>query len=128
MSDLNDALKDSYIGKVADALQPYTDELKAAGFDPTSRIEQLSGAGQLIESAAKLAQQQQDAASAAVQQTQDVRSQFYTLATTSISSVEGALGKSHALAVKLRSLRADLIGNQNPGGTATPAAKTAPKP
>ena len=48
MSDLNDALKDSYIGKVADALTPYSDELKAAGFDPTSRITQLSGAGQLI--------------------------------------------------------------------------------
>ena len=55
MSDLNDALKDSYIGKVADALPPYADELKAAGFDPASRITQLSGAGQLIESATKLA-------------------------------------------------------------------------
>jgi hypothetical protein len=32
MSGLNNALKDSYIGKVADALQPYT-----AGFDPTGR-------------------------------------------------------------------------------------------
>jgi hypothetical protein len=55
MSDLNDALKDSYIGKVADALEPYTTELTTAGFDPTSRIAQLSGAGKLIESAAKLA-------------------------------------------------------------------------
>jgi hypothetical protein len=40
MSDLNDALKDSYIGKVADALQPYTTELTTAAFDPTSRITQ----------------------------------------------------------------------------------------
>jgi len=45
MSDLNDALKDSYIGKVADALEPYTTELTTAGFDPTSRITQLGGAG-----------------------------------------------------------------------------------
>jgi len=54
MSGLNNALKDSYIGKVADALQPYTAELTTAGFDPTSRITQLGGAGQLIESAANL--------------------------------------------------------------------------
>jgi len=122
MSDLNDALKDSYIGKVADALQPYAAELTTAGFDPTSRITQLSGAGQLIESAAKLSGQAQVAATAAVQHTQDVRTQFYTLATTTISSVEGALGKNHELAVKLRSLRSDLIGHQNPGGKPAPAA------
>ena len=121
MSDLNDALKDSYIGKVGDALQPYTDELKTAGFDPASRITQLTGAGQLIESASKLSKQAQDNATAAVQHTQDVRSQFYTLATATVSLVEGTLGKSHELAVKLRSLRSDLIGNQNPNGTPAPA-------
>jgi len=38
------SLKDSYIGKVADALAPYTAELTAKGFDPTSRIGQLTGA------------------------------------------------------------------------------------
>ena len=46
MSDLNDALKDSYIGKVADALEPYVEELKAGGFDSTNRIAQLSGGRQ----------------------------------------------------------------------------------
>ena len=122
MSDLNDALKDSYIGKVGDALQPYAAELTTAGFDPTSRITQLGGAGQLIESAAKLSKQAQDAATAAVQHTQDVRTQFYTLATTTVSSVEGALGKNHELSVKLRKLRSDLIGNQNPGAKPAPAA------
>jgi hypothetical protein len=125
MSDLNDALKDSYIGKVADALQPYTAELTTAGFDPTSRITQLGGAGQLIESAGKVSKQAQDAATAAVQHTQDVRSQFYTLATATVSSVEGALGKGHALAVKLRSLRSGLIGNQHPDGTPAPAPAAA---
>ena len=74
MSDLNDALKDSYIGKVADALQPYVTELKAGGFDPTSRITQLGGAGLLIESAAKLSKQAQQSAADAVQHTQEVRS------------------------------------------------------
>jgi len=125
MSDLNDALKDSYIGKVADALEPYTTELTTAGFDPTSRITQLGGAGKLIESAGKLSQQAQDAATAAVQHTQDVRTQFYTLATTTVSLVEGTLGKNHALAVKLRGLRSDLIGNQNPNGTPAPAPTAA---
>ena len=125
MSNLNDALKDSYIGKVADALQPYTAELTTAGFDPASRIAQLGGAGMLIESAGKLAIQAQTAASAAVQHTQELRTQFYTLAAGTISSVEGALGKNHELAVKLRSLRSDLIGNQNPGGTPAPAPAVA---
>jgi hypothetical protein len=67
-----------------------------------------------------LSGQAQVAATAAVQHTQDVRTQFYTLATGTISSVEGALGKSHVLAVKLRSLRSDLIGNQNPNATPAP--------
>jgi len=49
MSDLNDALKDSYIGKVTDTLQPYMDELKTAGFDPTACLTQLGAAGQRIE-------------------------------------------------------------------------------
>ncbi|HEY5042125.1 MAG TPA: hypothetical protein VIK53_08990 [Verrucomicrobiae bacterium] len=124
MSDLNDALKDSYIGKVADALQPYAAELTTAGFDPASRIAQLGGAGLLIESAAKLSKQAQDNASAAVQHTQDVRTQFYTLATGTVSSVEGALGKNHELAVKLRSLRSDLIGHQNPDGKPAPVPAT----
>jgi hypothetical protein len=121
MSDLNDALKDSYIGKVADALTPYTTELTTAGFDPTNRITQLGGAGKLIESAGKLAKQAQDNAAAAVQHTQDVRNQFYKLASGTISSVEGAVGKDHELTIKLRSLRSDLIGNQNPNGTPSPA-------
>jgi len=50
MSDLNDALKDSYIGKEADALEPYTTEHTTAGFDSTSRITQLGG-GRFIKSA-----------------------------------------------------------------------------
>jgi hypothetical protein len=127
MSDLNDALKDSYIGKVADALVPYTDELKTAGFDPTNRITQLEGAGSLIESAGKLAIQAQAAATAAVQHTHDVRDQFYTLAAGTVSSVEGAVGKNHPLTAKLRSLRSDLIGNQNPNAKPAPAVTAAVK-
>ena len=80
-----------------------------------------------MESAGKLAQQAQDAATAAVQHTQEVREQFYKLATGTISSVEGAVGTGHPLTAKLRSLRSDLIGNQNPGGTPAPAAKPAVK-
>jgi hypothetical protein len=121
MSALNDPLKDSYIGKVADALTPYTADLTAKGFDPTSRITQLTGAGPLTESAHKLRTQAEKSAADAVQHEQDVRDQFYTLATSTVSLVEGLMGKSHELSVKLRGLRADLIGNQSPGGTPAPA-------
>ena len=122
MSDLNDPLKESYIGKVGDALAPYSDDLKAKNFDPTSRIEQLTSAGKLIEGASKLRKQAEEAVSTAIANEQAVRTQFYTLATGTVSLVEGLLGKDHALPVKLRGLRADLIGNQNPGGKPAPAA------
>ncbi|MCX6896028.1 MAG: hypothetical protein NTZ16_11125 [Verrucomicrobia bacterium] len=125
MADLNDPLKDSYIGKVGDALTPYTAELTAKGFDPASRVTQLTGAGELIESAGKLRKAAEKAASDAIKNEQMVRDQFYTLASSTVSLVEGLLGKNHELPVKLRSLRADLIGNQNPGGkpAPTPPAK-----
>ena len=128
MSDLNDPLKDSYIGKVADALTPYGEDLKAKGFDPASRIAQLSGAGALIEGAVKARKQAEEAAATAVANEQALRSQFYTLASGTVSLVEGLLGKAHALTVKLRSLRADLIGSQNtasqPPAVPTPAPPT----
>ena len=129
MSDLNDPLKDSYIGKVADAITPYAEDLKAKGFDPASRIDQLTKAGPLIEGAIKLRKAADKAASEAGGNEQAVRGQFYTLSTETVSLVEGLLGKDHALTVKLRGLRAGLIGDQSPGGapasatTATPVAK-----
>lgn len=121
MSDLNDPLKDSYIGKVGDALTPYAAELTAKGFDPATRITELTGAGKTIESANKTRKDAEQAATDAIANEHKVRDQYYTLATGTVSLVEGLLGKSHALPVKLRSLRADLIGNQNPNGTPTPA-------
>ena len=54
MSDLNDPLKESYIGKVGNALNPYADELKAGGFDASALITQLTGAGKVIEAADKV--------------------------------------------------------------------------
>lgn len=120
MADLNDPLKDSYIGRVADALGSYTDELKSKGFDPASRIQQLTGAGPLIENASKLRKQAEQSASDAVKNEQALRSQFYKLATDTVSLAEGLLGKDHALTGKLRGLRADLIGSQGSGGSTPP--------
>ena len=125
MADLNDPLKESYIGKVGDALTPYTAELTAKGFDPASRITELTGAGKKIEDAGKLRVEAEAAVAAAVKNEHTVRDQYYTLATGTVSLVEGVLGKNHALPVKLRSLRADLIGNQNPNGSSTPTPAVA---
>lgn len=113
MADLNDSLKDSYISKVGAALTPYAADLTAKGFDPASRIAQLSGAGPLIESANKLRKAAEKSAADAIAHEQEVRSNFYSLATNTVSLVEGLLGKNHELCTKLRKLRADLIGNQN---------------
>lgn len=122
MADLNDPLKESYISKVGDALKPYVDELKGKGFDATDRIAQLTGAGGQIEDAGKARKTAEQAVTEAVKAEQKLRNNFYTLATGTVSLVEGVLGKTHALPVKLRSLRMDLIGNQNSNGT--PAAAT----
>jgi hypothetical protein len=126
MSDLNDPLKESYIGKVGNALTPYADELKAGGFDASALITQLTGAGKVIEAADKVRQDAEKAATTAIINEHTIRENFYTQATGTVSLVEGVLGKDHALTVKLRGLRADLIGNQGSGDTPepAPAAKT----
>jgi len=129
MADLNDPLKDSYIGKVADALGPYTTELKDKGFDPASRIDQLTKAGPLIENAGKARKSAEKAAADAVKNEQDLRVQFYKLATDTVSLVEGLVGKGHELTAKLRGMRADLLGSQSAGGaTPPPPAPAAAKP
>jgi hypothetical protein len=53
-----------------------------------------------------------------------IREGFYTQATTAVSLTEGVLGKDHVLPVKLRAMRAELIGNQNPNGTPVPTPVT----
>ena len=94
-------------------------ELVTAGFDPGSRAEQLVGAGALIENAIKVREAAEKAATDAVIAEQAIRNQFYKLSTDTVSLVEGLLSKDHALTLKLRGLRADLIGNQNPDGSST---------
>lgn len=126
MADLNDPLKDSYIGKVADALGPYAADLNAKGFDPASRITQLTGAGLLIENAGKLRKSAEKAASDAVKNEQDLRATYYKLATDTVSLVEGLVSKDHELTLKLRGLRASLIGSQTPAGPAPSTPPTAP--
>lgn len=127
MSDLNDPLKESYISQVANVLKPYTTELTTAGFDPTSRITQLDGAGELIENAGKLRRSAETAANDAIKNEQAIREQFYKLSTDTVSLVEGLFGKNHPLTQKLRGLRGELIGHQNPGGAAPKTTPTPPK-
>jgi hypothetical protein len=117
MSDLNDSLKEGYIGQIADALGPYSAELTAKGFDPAARIAELGGAGKLIEDAKKERRKKEAELATAVQAEQDEREKHYDKATATVSLAEGLLGKDHELPVKLRGLRAKLVGNQNPGGT-----------
>ena len=123
MSDLNDPLKESYIGKVGDALTPYIAELTAKKYDPTALIAQLTGAGKLIEQAGKDRKAAQDAATAAIANEPATREHSYAQATAAVSLIEGLLTKDHPLVAKLRHLRAELVGNQSPNGT--PASKPA---
>jgi hypothetical protein len=124
MATLNDPLKESYISKVGVALKPYTAELTAGGYDPTTVIANLTGAGEVIEKADKVRKANEKILADSVANVHTIREGFYTQATTAVSLTEGVLGKNHALPVKLRALRADLIGNQNPDGTPDPAPVT----
>ena len=83
--------------------------------------------GPLIEGAGKARKSAEKALADAVKNEQDLRVQFYKLATDTASLVEGLVGKGHDLTTKLRGLRADLIGSQSVGST-TPPAPTPPKP
>ena len=126
MADLNDPLKDSYIGKVADALQPYAAELKTTGFAPANLVKQLTDAGPLIEAAHAEREKVAEELAEKVAAEQKLRTENYAAATGAVSTVEGLLGKSHALTEKLRGLRASLIGSQSAnGGTTRPAAPPA---
>jgi len=124
MPSLNDPLKESYIGKVGVALKPYTDELKAGGYDPTTVIATLTGAGDVIEAADKVRKANEKVLTDSVANVHKIREGFYTQATTAVSAAEGVLGKNHPLPVKLRAMRAELIGNQNPNGTPVPTPVT----
>jgi hypothetical protein len=121
MSGLNDPLKDSYIGKVADAIAPYAADLIAEKFDPAERIATLVAAGPLIAKAIRERKEAQAEAAKKVAAEQELRTTTYKLATDTVSLVEGLVSKDHPLTLQLRSLRADLIGHQAPGTTPPPA-------
>lgn len=97
MSNLNDPLKESYIGKVGDALAPYTDDLKAKKYDPTDLIADLTGAGKAIEAAHKARVDAEQTTAAAVQAEHDLREARYAQAADAVSLTEGLLGKTHPL-------------------------------
>ena len=122
MSALNIPLKDSYIGKIGDALGPYAADLIAKEFDPANRIAALTGAGPAIEKAIRERKEAEAEATKTVKAEQALRDASYKLATETVSLVEGLLGKDHQLTLKLRGLRADLVGDQSPDDTPPPAA------
>ncbi len=87
---------------------------------PPAAITQLTGAGLLIENAGRLRKSAEKAVSEAVKNEQDLWSTYYKLATDTVSLVEGLVSKDHELTLKLRGLRASLVGSQTPGDSNPP--------
>lgn len=63
-----------------------------------------------------------------VKNEQDIRGNFYKLSAETVSLAEGLMGKDHALTQKLRGLRSELIGHQNPMAPPRPPPAQPPPP
>lgn len=105
MADLTDSDKAAFVGDVITALKTNKDRLTAKDWDPTSRITNLTNGQAAITAAQEVldaANTAQEAAQKAWRQAFDTN---YDLASSSVSSIEGALGKNDSAVTDLRGSR-----------------------
>lgn len=98
----------------SDYIQGVLDKNKAAitagdgagsGWDPTSRITQLSTAAQAVTDAEGVEAQMDQALTTQIQNKQNLRQNRYNMASASVSAVEGSLGKKHPLVAEMHKKR-----------------------
>jgi hypothetical protein len=108
------ALTDSDIDAFSDYVQGVLDKNQSAiktgdgagsGWDPSSRVTQLSSAGQAVIDAEGVEAQMEQALRAQTKNKQTLRTARYDLASASLSAVEGSLGKKHPLTREMRQKR-----------------------
>jgi len=105
MADLTDADKKSFIDKVIGTLGKNKAELTAKGWDPTQRLTSLvNGAASVTNDEGIISNVEAALISAVATRRADLDNN-YALASASIASVEGALGKDHPLAKDLHQIR-----------------------
>ena len=121
MADLTDADKKSFIDKVIGTLGKNKAELTAKGWDPTQRLTSLvNGATSVTNDEGIISNVEAALISAVATRRADLDNN-YALASASIASVEGALGKDHPLVKDLRHIRGGMSRTASPKKPTTPA-------
>ncbi len=119
MAQLTDADQKSFIDKIIGALTANSALLKSKDWDPTQRLTNLqNGVTSVTSDEGIISQLNQTLTSAIATRRSDLDNN-YALASASIGSVEGALGKDHPLVGDLHKIRGAM-------SHASPAPKPAP--
>jgi len=121
MAELTDADQKAFIDKTVATLKQadIKARLTAAGWDPTQRTTNLENGNTSIMNDEGLVSQLEAALSAAVATRRTDLDNNYDLASATVSSIEGALGKDDQLVKDLRQFRGSLshAPKKPPGGT-----------
>lgn len=105
MSISKDSEKRDFVAQTIELMQQNSVVLNDAGFDPTSRIEQLKSELSATEVAEATQKQTQAAAMDATVVASKTLKVAYNDASASVNLIEGLLGKDNNLVHKLRQLR-----------------------
>jgi hypothetical protein len=112
MPNLTDADKKTFIGEIKNALTGNKDiliagnpEVPGSSWDPTQRVAALKAGEQAVEGIETTIANLEVALKSAVDSRRTALERNYDLASASVSSVEGCIGKDHTLSTKLHQLR-----------------------
>jgi hypothetical protein len=112
MPNLTDADKKTFIGEIKNALTGNKDiliagnpEVPGSGWDPTQRIAAIKAGEESVEGIETTIANLEVALKSAVDARRTALEKNYDIASATVSSVEGAIGKDHALSAKLHQLR-----------------------
>lgn len=122
MADLTDADQKAFIEKILGTLKnaDIKARLTAAGWDPTQRTTNLENGHTSVINDEGLVSQLEAALSAAVATRRTDLDNNYDLASATVSSIEGALGKDDPLVKDLRQFRGSLSHAPTPPAGGTP--------
>jgi len=126
MSNLTDADEKSFVSKMIAGLDGNKailiagqSDVPGSGWDPTTRIAALKNGEQVLDGLARDVARLEVELKTAMDARRAAHDRNYQLASSSVSSVEGAIGKDHPFAIDLHQIR---------GGFSKEPAAAPPKP
>ena len=121
MADLTDADKKSFIDKVIGALDKNKAALIAKGWDPAQRITNLTNGVTSVTNDEGIISNIEVSLAAANNTRRTDLDNNYTLASASVGSVEGTLGKDHPLTKDLHQIRGGMSRSSRAKKSPAPA-------